>query len=207
MSEIVKNVLESKKERIVTLAAFATNQFALARGEFKFEPQEDAKAAKFEAALNDPYSPFHGSWKKAEIVSAMYALEGKEVVFRDAAFLPVSSFEYGVVVVPTPPVLGVLPDVYGKDENSYVLGQPYFVVNSWSKRVSTYGGATARGKSNATIARLNDVPLLPARTDMTRPATDDEIRTVVNDLVDLRGVSFVEDVLQNLEERYAHLLG
>lgn len=207
MSEIVSNILNTKKERIVTLAAFATNQFALARGDFKFDTQTDPKAAAFEAELNNPESPFYGDWSKAGIISAIFALDGKDVKFRAAHSLPLVGFEYGNVVVPTAPVLGGLPEAYSdKTENAYVVGQPYFVVNSWSKRVMSNGGATARGKSNATVARLNDLPLLPARIDLTRPATDDEIRQVVNDLVDLRGVSFVEDVLQNLEERYAHLL-
>lgn len=206
MSQIVNKVLQNKVQRIITLAALATNQHATERGNWSWKPLEDPKLAQLETNLNDPTHKLYGQFGVLTGIRALYALDGKDVpAFRDISDIPMVSLSYGAVLVPTAPVIGGIPAEYDaeKTKNAYTLGQPVFCVSTWRK--SENANQRGRGVNTATVA-LAEIPFLPRRADLTRPATDEEITALVTALVEARGVAFVDDVLKNLEDQYAHLL-
>lgn len=208
MSEILKSIVSKKVERLIQLAVLATNQYAVSRGDWEFKPQTDEKAAEFEKNVNDPEHKLFRRFDLTDIFEGIYALEGKEFPrIRSTYDIPSVSFGYGVVVVPTLPVLGEVPAEYtDKVENGYTVGQPYFLVSTWKEKTEAKNPPRrGRGASNA-LAQLGEIPFCPERLDLVRPATDAEITAVINSLVILRGVTFVEDVLKNLEATYASLL-
>lgn len=207
MSEIVSKLLESKVERIITLAALATNQYATQRGGWAWKPQTDGKLAALEANLNDPKNSLYGQFHVVETVRALYALEnGKDMPeIRNIFSIPSFALSYGVVVVPTAPVLGGVPHEYDTENNkaAYEIGKPVICISTWKK--SENPNQRGRGVKNA-LATLGDINFLPLRADLTRPANDAEITELVKAMVEARGVAFVDDVLKNLEDSYAHLL-
>lgn len=206
MSEIVNVILKGKTERITQLAALATNQWATARGDWSWKPQTDPKLAALEANLNDPKHDLYDRFDVLDTVEALYALDGKEMpTIRNFSSVPSVVHSYGVVLVPTAPVMGDLPYEYDTEANkdAYVIGQPVMCISTWRK--SENANQRARGEKNA-LVELGNIAFLPRRADLTRPATDAEITTIVSHLVEVRGVAFVDDVLKNLEDQYARFL-
>jgi hypothetical protein len=206
MSQIVNGILTEQKDRIIKLVALATNQHATERGTWTWKPQEDPKLATLEASLNDPNHDLFGNFDVLTGVRALYALEGKNVPdIRETSDIPLIVLGYGVALVPTTPVLGGIPVEYDaeKTKNAYTIGSPVLCVSTWRK--SENANQRGRGVATAKVA-LGDLPFLPRRADLTRPATDEEITALVDGLIEERGVAFVTDVLKNLEDAYAHLV-
>ena len=207
---IAQEILTSKTEGLVNLLALATNELNNKWSAMpKFEALADAAHAKFEAQYNDPSDSYFGRRDLKSSIEAMSILAGTPVTIREyATLLDYVEYGYGMVVVPTAPAFGDMPAAYTDDagEGGYIIGQPYVVVNAWSKRASAMGAATARGKSNAKVTPLNNVALLPTRSDCIRPATDDEIKQVVADLIEARGIQFILDVTENIPTAFKELL-
>lgn len=207
---IAQNLLEGKAERLVQLLALATNEFNNKWSAMpKFVPLADDRFAAFERDFNDPTHSSFGNLALKAGIEAQAILAGTPVTIRDyGTLLDYVEYGYGVVVVPTAPAFGDMPKAYTDDagEGGYVIGQPYVVVNAWSKRASAMGAATARGKSNAKVTPLNNVALLPTRSDCIRPATDDEVKQVVADLIEARGIQFILDVTENIPTAFKELL-
>jgi hypothetical protein len=206
---IAQEILNSKTEGLVKLLALATNEFNNKWSAMPtFTPLADARFAAFERDFNDPKHDSFGNTALKAAMEAQAILDGNPVTIRSyGSLLQRVEYGYGVVVVPTAPAFGEMPAQYTDAvDNGYVLGQPYVVVNAWSKRASATESATARGKSNAKVSPLNAVPLLPTRSDCIRPATDDEIKQVVADLIEARGAQFILDVTDNIPDSFKELL-
>jgi hypothetical protein len=210
MAKIAQDILNSKTDVLVSLLALATNELNNKWEAMpKFAPLADEAHAKFEAQYNDRTHEFFGNAALKTAIEATSILAGSPVTIRSyGSLLDHVEFEYGMVVVPTAPAFGNMPVAYTDEagEDGYVIGQPYVVVNAWSKRASALGTATARGKSNAKVTPLNNVALLPTRSDCIRPATDEEIKQVVADLIEARGIQFILDVTENIPASFKELL-
>lgn len=199
----VQSVIDGQKDRFITLAVLATQlfneQFYAGKPEDNWGKVTTDAAKRAEAQLNDPES-FVGH----DFIATIKALTGEEIHLRQPRTV---SYRVGVCVVPVAPFYGERTD------DGYALGKAYICTNETSggkfrnaDNIDEKGVRTASHGVRTGDSDRNQWKLMSTLHDEVRPANESEIASLLEGLLEVKGLSFLTSVLPDLEARYAYLL-
>jgi hypothetical protein len=190
----IQTIVEGRKEGFLTrvliaTALFAEKFYAGKSNNWGLVTSDAAKAA--EAQFNDPDSGVFGS---ATFAATIKAMTGEAIQLRAPSSV---QYSVGVVVVPVAPTYGKRTD------DGYELGKAYLCTNESS-------GGKFRNADNIgakmTNGSRNQIGLMSRISDEVRPATEEEITALVNELFTDKALSLLHDLEYELA-RYDAFIG
>jgi hypothetical protein len=185
------DVVAGTRDKFISRLLIATKLFA----EKYFiqpatEPLKSETAKNAEAMFNDPASGVYGSAHFAAIIKAQ---TGEDIKMRNPNAV---TYQVGVCVVPVDPQYGE------RSHDGYEVGKAYVCVNETS-------GGKFRNADNAaaksTNGKSNQLGVMSPMSDEVRPATQEEIVKLADELLAVRGLTLLQDLEPELS-RYDHFL-
>jgi len=175
-----KELAKSYIATILTAIAFQNEQPEV-KGQFFAAPEGNAPAndadKRAETQFNDPTS---GVYLSTNFQNTILAMTG----FKPRSFTSVHNLEWRVGMVVTP----ATPAYRERTDDGYEAGKLYLVTNQTHGFGRTLNDDASSAKnSRKPMSRLND--------EWTLVTDADVIKGLVENLVETRGINFVEDVL------------
>lgn len=198
----INDVIGNSVERFTLLITIATQLFAekfYAGRSVTWGAVTGDVAINAEKAFNDPTN---GSFNSAVFQSTVEVLTGQKIQRRNPWMV---DYAVGIVVVPTAPLYG------NRTDDGYAVGASYLCTNESSggkfrgvDNIASRMGKSTKGGTRTGDASFNEVGLMTHISDEVRPATEEEISTLVTALLEVKGLTLLQDLLPDLETRYGH---